>query len=190
MIGLVKDRYRTSKYANAGLPKIQGDMHSLFIVLADRFTEAAMTLRRAEQALARGDAGAAEEFGAASTGFARCASLMQSLPDAISSFVNEEIISIAGGEIKFGVATPFTLGGAPPESDTVTVTGKPWVTINTVVMPFSPAPRTSAQEIYAVAAGAYVAGDGFDITLYNNDATGALGNYDVYWLAFPDGPNA
>lgn len=185
-LGLIKNKYRRSKYG-AATARIQGDLTTLMVGLTDRMIEAAMTLRRAEERLAGGDpTAAAADFGAASTGFARAAAFANSLPDAISNFVNQVVIS-SGSNIKFGLTTGFTFTGAPPETVTITETGMTWVTANTVVIVFPPPPQTSAVEILSCQATNYVAGDGFDIDLSTN--TSITGTYDVYWIGFPDGVN-
>jgi hypothetical protein len=198
MIGQVKDRYRTSKYGNAGLPPIQGDMHAMFIVLADRFTEAAMTMRRAEQSLARGDAAAAEEFGAAATAFARCGSVMQSLPDALTNFVNNEITEIAGGGATgyyYGTAQ-VSFGGGTDEHNTCTITSgsnvanMEWVNSNsiwfgTVEMATSSGPT---YHFFQCSMGGFdpTPASYIEIIVYCPTAPVA-GDYDVRWVAFPNG---
>jgi hypothetical protein len=188
MIGLIKDKYRTSKYANNGLPKIQGDMHTLFIGLVDRMTEAAMTLRRAEQSMARGDAAASEEFGSAATGFARCAAIAQGLPDAISNYVNEQI-SIVSTPFEYGYVTGITLNGLTPDNGMVTVVGEPWVISGVSrVFGFSDnTPRTSAGEDYFAICSNLVTGVGFDFTLYANLGCVSASDYTGWWLGFPNG---
>ena len=96
---------------------------------------------------------------------------------------------ITGGQVYLGVTTGFTLGGTPPEFDTVTETGKTWVTASTVVVPFTPVPITSAYEFYAVKVDNYSAGNGFDVTLYNPQNTAAGNGPDVTWIGFPNGIN-
>lgn len=110
--------------------------------------------------------------------------------DTEVNILENEITSIVGDSIKLGVTTGFTLGGTPPEFDTVTETGKTWVTANTKVIPFTPVPVTSAYEFYAVKVDNYVAGDGFDVTLYNPQNTAAGAGPDVVWIGFPNGYNS
>ena len=104
--------------------------------------------------------------------------------------VDTDITTITGGSVKVGITTGFTLPGTPPETVTVTETGKTWVTANTIVIPFTPGPITSAVEFYGTSVGNYVVGDGFDVVLYNRENTAAGAGPDVAWVAFVDGYNA
>jgi hypothetical protein len=155
-------------------------------------SELSMMLKRSKDA-------AASHIGqvamAAATGFQSDNTKLIQLLRAAALYFNQietDINTVTGDTIKLGVTagTDFTLSGAPPETLVFTETNYTWVTANTVVVPFTPAPITSGMEFYGVKVDNYVAGDGFDVTLYNPSNNTAGDGPDVYWIGFPNGLNA
>jgi hypothetical protein len=185
--GLIKTKYRKSKYG-AETPRIQGDITTLLVGLHDRMIEAAMTLRRAEQAMASGSPSASEELGAAATGFARAASFAQSLPDAISSYINQ--ITSGSTSVYWGIETFNFAGGVDYEEDTVTVTGETWVVSAAVtpVFAFTDADGGTSDvlgNLFDVRFTNFVAGDGFDMIMRSHKASGGLpgaASFTALWV--------
>lgn len=99
--------------------------------------------------------------------------------------------TIVNANNPMGFAEPFTFaGGSAGETQSITVTGQPWVVAGTsrIVPINNTQPATSAIEYYSPAVTNLVTGVGFDVTLTTTDAATPIGQTgSVLWIGFPNG---
>ncbi len=127
----------------------------------------------------------AKRTAAMSGGASNAAKLLGAAVGDISSIVINEAPS--GTNVYYGFKDDFTFaGGMQGEQASETITGLPWITAGSRIIPINlSGPRTSAVETFIATFDNIVPGVGFDFHLMATDsATIAGSDYSAMWFSF------